>query len=353
METTRKNLPERGEMLRALMQRDASCDGLFYAGVTSTMIFCRPSCPARKPQEEHVQFYATAREALFAGFRPCARCRPLESDRRAPAWVSGLLAEVEAQPALRLRDADLRSRGLEPAAVRRYFLKRYGLTFQAYCRARRLGEAFNAIRGGASIDDAVFDHGWESHSGFREAFSRAVAAPPGAARNGDSIRLAWIETALGPMVAGATGQALCLLEFSDRRMLEAQLRTLKSRYRLPLFPGESPLFDRLRRELAEYFDGRRRSFDLPLDLRGSEFQKRVWKALLRIPYGRTRGYAELAAELGSPGAARAVGQANGLNRIAILVPCHRVVNADGGLGGYGGGLWRKLRLLETERAAGS
>ncbi len=338
-------------MLRALMQRDASCDGLFYAGVTSTMIFCRPSCPARKPDVRNVQFYATAREALFAGFRPCARCRPLERGRPRAPWLQGLLAEVEDRPGRRLRDADLRSLGLQPAAVRRYFLKNYGLTFQAYCRARRLGEAFSAIRAGGSIDDAVFDHGWESHSGFRQAFSSAVQAPPGAARGGDSIRLAWIETPLGPMVAGATGSALCLVEFSDRRMLEAQLRTLKSRYRLPLFPGESPLFERLRGQLAEYFAGRRRRFDLPLDFRGTEFQKRVWEALLRIPYGQTRGYAELAAELGRPGAARAVGHANGLNRIAILVPCHRVVNADGGLGGYGGGLWRKLRLLETERAA--
>jgi AraC family transcriptional regulator of adaptative response/methylated-DNA-[protein]-cysteine methyltransferase len=349
METTMK----RDEMLRALMQRDASCDGLFYAGVTSTMIFCRPSCPARKPHERNVQFYATPREALFAGFRPCSRCRPLElGDSPVAPWLKSLLAEVEGQPARRLRDSELRARGLEPAAVRRYFQKNYGLTFQAYCRARRLGQAFNAIRAGGSIDDAVFDHGWESHSGFREAFSRAVQAPPGEARKADSIRLAWIETPLGPMVAGATGTALCLLEFSDRRMLEAQLQTLRRRYRLPLFPGESPLFERLRGQLAEYFAGRRRTFDLPLDFRGTEFQKRVWEALLRIPYGRTRGYAELAAELGRPGAARAVGQANGLNRIAILVPCHRVVNADGGLGGYGGGLWRKLRLLETEKAGG-
>jgi AraC family transcriptional regulator of adaptative response/methylated-DNA-[protein]-cysteine methyltransferase len=350
METTLKRLPQRGEMLRALMQRDASCDGLFYAGVTSTMIFCRPSCPARKPHEQNVQFYASAREALFAGFRPCARCRPLELARPAASWLKSLLAEVEDQPARRLRDADLRSRGLEPATVRRYFLKNYGLTFQAYCRARRLGQAFSAIRAGGSIDDAVFDHGWESHSGFRQAFSRAVQAPPGAARGGDSIRLAWIETPLGPMVAGATGKALCLLEFSDRRMLEAQLATLSRRYRLPLFPGDSPLFERLRSQLGEYFAGQRRTFDLPLDFRGTEFQKRVWESLLRIPYGRTRGYAQLAAELGRPGAARAVGQANGLNRIAILVPCHRVVNAGGGLGGYGGGLWRKLRLLETEKA---
>ncbi len=284
MKSTPPALPERGEMLRALMQRDASCDGLFYAGVTSTMIFCRPSCPARKPHERNVQFYATPREALFAGFRPCSRCRPLEiGDSPAAPWLKSLLAEVEGQPARRLRDSELRARGLEPAAVRRYFQKNYGLTFQAYCRARRLGQAFSAIRAGGSIDDAVFDHGWESHSGFREAFSRAVQAPPGEARNGDCIRLAWIETPLGPMVAGATGTALCLLEFSDRRMLEAQLQTLRRRYRLPLFPGESPLFERLRSQLAEYFAGRRRTFDLPLDFRGTEFQKRVWEALLAHP----------------------------------------------------------------------
>jgi AraC family transcriptional regulator of adaptative response/methylated-DNA-[protein]-cysteine methyltransferase len=152
------------------------------------------------------------------------------------------------------------------------------------------------------------------------------------------------------MAAAATESAICLLEFTDRRMLETQLETLKRRFHLPLLPGESALLKRLHVELTEYFEGRRRSFDLPLDYPGTDFQRRVWEALQRIPYGQTRSYADLARELGVPGAARAVGRANGLNRIAILIPCHRVVNADGGLGGYGGGLWRKLRLLETEGA---
>jgi len=343
-------LRNRQEMLRALMERDASWDGLFYAGITSTMIFCRPSCPARKPRPEHVEFYATPREALFAGFRPCRRCRPLQHGRSVPAWASRLIEQVEADPSTRIRDADLREQGLEPAAVRRYFQKEHGMSFQAYCRARRLGAAFAAIREGASIDDAVFDHGWESHSGFREAFTRAAASPPGAARSRDFIRLAWLETPLGPMAAGATGDAVCLLEFTDRRMLEAQVQTLKRRLGLPVLPGESPLLERLRSELAEYFAGRRRSFDLPLSYPGTPFQQRVWDALREIPYGETRSYAEIARELGIPGAARAVGRANGLNRIAVLIPCHRVVNADGGLGGYGGGLWRKLRLLEVEGA---
>jgi AraC family transcriptional regulator of adaptative response/methylated-DNA-[protein]-cysteine methyltransferase len=196
---------------------------------------------------------------------------------------------------------------------------------------------------------AAFDSAWESHSGFRDAFSQAVNQPPGSARDSDFIRMAWIETPIGPMAAGATEKALCLLEFADRRLIEAQLETVKKRFEISLLPGESPIFQQLRMELSEYFDRKRRSFTVPLDYPGTEFQCRVWNALRAIPYGETRRYSDLASELGIPGGARAVGNANGLNRIAILIPCHRVIHADGSPGGYGGGLWRKLRLLETER----
>jgi AraC family transcriptional regulator, regulatory protein of adaptative response / methylated-DNA-[protein]-cysteine methyltransferase len=350
MNTHPHELPPRADMLTALMERDASCDGLFLAAVTTTGVFCRPSCPARKPRPEHVEFYPTAREALFAGFRPCRRCRPMEVKGRTPAWVSRLLAQIDAQPDARIRDGELRAMGLDPVQVRRHFQQTYGLTFQAYCRARRLGQAFAALRSGRTIDDAVFDHGWESHSGFRAAFGKLVGLPPGeaTAAQRDHIRLAWIETPIGPMVAGATSTAICLLEFTDRRMMETQLDTLRKRHGLPLMPGESRLLDRLRTQLGEYFARSRRTFDLPLDTPGSDFQRRVWDGLLRIPYGQTRSYVELAREIGQPGAARAVGHANGQNRIAIVIPCHRVIAAGGGLGGYGGGLWRKLRLLETE-----
>jgi AraC family transcriptional regulator, regulatory protein of adaptative response / methylated-DNA-[protein]-cysteine methyltransferase len=350
MDTHRIETRARGEMLRALMDRDRTFDGLFFAGITTTMIFCRPSCPAKKPKPEHVEFYSTAREALFAGFRPCRRCHPLQPADNAPAWVENLIDRIEADPSKRIRDQQLRREGFDPAAVRRYFLKAYHMTFQAYCRSRRLGAAFSAIRNGASIDDAVFGYSWESHSGFREAFTKAAAVPPGKATTSDFIRLAWIDTPLGPMAAGATEKALCLLEFTDRRMLEAQLETVKHRFQLPLLPGDSPVFEQLKRELAEYFDRRRIAFSVPLEYPGTDFQRRVWDALIRIPFGETRRYADLAQELGVPGAARAVGHANGLNRIAILIPCHRVIHADGSLGGYGGGLWRKLRLLETERS---
>jgi AraC family transcriptional regulator, regulatory protein of adaptative response / methylated-DNA-[protein]-cysteine methyltransferase len=343
----------REEMLTALRERDRSYDGLFYAAVTTTGIFCRPSCPARGPRPEHVEFYGTTREALVAGFRPCKRCRPLDAAAGTPEWAARLIARVEDDPSARVKDADLRAEGLDPAAVRRWFQRTHGMTFQAYCRARRLGDAFVALRSGEAIDEVVFDHGWTSHSGFRDAFAKLAGAPPGeaaAAPDGALIRLTWLETPVGPLVAGATDQTLVMLEYPDRRMMETQLDTLRRRFGRPLAPGASPVFPALRAQLDEYFAGRRRAFDLPLEYPGSPFQRAVWDALRGIPYGETRTYAELARELGVPGAARAVGRANGANRLAIVVPCHRVIAAGGGLGGYGGGLWRKLRLLELEGA---
>jgi AraC family transcriptional regulator, regulatory protein of adaptative response / methylated-DNA-[protein]-cysteine methyltransferase len=344
--------------MEAFLRRDPSWDGQFFVGVTSTGIFCRPSCPARRPKPEHIRFYDTARDALVAGFRPCRRCHPLEDTGAAPEWAARLTAAVEEDPARRLRDADLRAQGLDPAAVRRHFLKAYGMTFQSYSRLRRLGAAFIALSEGHDIDEVVFAHGWQSHSGFRDAFTKATGAPPGrVSRSSEpecrAVTMTWIDTPLGRLIAGATPEAVCLLEFPDRRMIDTQLATVRQRYTLPLVPGESALLESLRTQLAEYFAGARRVFDLPLDYRGTPFQRRVWDALLQIPYGETRSYSQLAGAIGEPGAARAAGHANGQNRIAIVIPCHRVIAADGGLGGYGGGLWRKLRLLEVEGRPGS
>jgi len=266
---------------------------------------------------------------------------------------------VDADPEARLRDAEIRDLGLAPAKVRRVFKREFGLTFQAYARARRLGRAFDAIKKGAALDDVILGHGFESHSGFREAFFKRFGTPPGrtaseaAAGRADYVRLAWIETPLGPMVAGATADGVCLLEFSDRRMIEAQFAMLGRRVGLPLLPGENRHLERLRAELEAYFRGALRRFTVPLVAPGTPFQRRVWGLLRAIPYGATRSYEDVARELGAPGAGRAVGRANGLNRIAILIPCHRVLNKSGDLGGYGGGLWRKRRLLDLERGGGS
>ncbi|MGD8896418.1 MAG: methylated-DNA--[protein]-cysteine S-methyltransferase, partial [Acidobacteriota bacterium] len=214
---------------------------------------------------------------------------------------------------------------------------------------RRLGGALEQLREGADLDSAAFDAGYESLSGFREAFSRHFGTPPGRGRTGEFIRVAWLRTPLGPMVSGATDEGLCLLEFTDRRMLERQLSILGKRLRLPLAPGDSEHLRQTRDEMNRYFAGTLQEFSVPLKVEGSDFQQRVWKALQRIPYGETRSYKQLAKSVRSPDAVRAVGQANGMNRIAIVIPCHRVVNADGRLGGYGGGLWRKQRLLALEQ----
>jgi AraC family transcriptional regulator of adaptative response/methylated-DNA-[protein]-cysteine methyltransferase len=154
------------------------------------------------------------------------------------------------------------------------------------------------------------------------------------------------------MIAGATSAGVCLFEFTDRRMLEKQLTTVRNRFGCAVVPGESPHLDQLRREMEEYFDRRRTGFTLPVDVRGTPFQEQVWALLRQIPYGQTWSYEELARRAGNPAAVRAVARANGMNRIAILIPCHRVVNKDGQLGGYGGGLWRKTMLLELEQAPG-
>ena len=332
--------------MHAFLARNVSYDGVFLAAVTTTGVFCRPSCAARKPRPEHVRFFAGVREALFAGYRACRRCDPLSAYGQPPRWVTRLL---NATAVRRVSDADLRKAGLEPATVRRYFLRHYGMTFHAYARGHRLSGAFQQLRRGARLDEVIMGNGFESHSGFRDAFARTFGNAPGRSRTEDCIVCTWIESPLGPLVAGATGNGICLLEFTDRRMLPAQIKTLGDRFDCAVVPGNSPHFDRLREELNAYFSGQLRKFSLPLAAPGTPFQERVWAELLRIPFGETRSYEDLARTVGAPGAQRAVGRANGLNRIAILIPCHRVINKDGKLGGYGGLLWRKEALLHLER----
>ena len=342
-------MPTIREMQNAYLRKDRSYDGIFFMGVKTTGIFCRPSCPARRPLPQNVEYFSNVRDAAFAGYRPCKRCRPLDTDGRPPEWVSqALLLAQKAEK--RIRDSELRHTGIEPCRLRRYFQEHYGMTFQSYCRSVRMGEALRELRTGTSLDDVALGNGFESHSGFRDAFMRTFGHSPGASRAMDRIVVTWLESPLGPLVAAATDEGICLLEFSDRRILAAQFETVKRLFSCAIVPGENEHIAQLREELGEYFDSRLKQFSVPLVYRGSPFQVRVWTELLRIPYGETSSYAELAGKIGSPSAQRAVGHANGLNRIAIVIPCHRVVNKDGKLGGYGGGLWRKQHLLDLERA---
>lgn len=343
------SLPTSDAMYRAIADRDASFVGVFFVAVKTTGIFCRPGCPARVPLPKNVEFFERASDALYAGYRPCLRCRPMDAGDKPPSWIEPLLAAVEATPTERIKDCDLRQLGIAPERARRWFKTRYGMTFQGYHRARRMGLALKTIRNGGDQVDAAIETGYDSDSGFRDAFEKILGAPPSRASGLSSMAAGWIETPLGAMLAAANEEGLCLLEFVDRRMLPAQIDLLRKLFGCAVVPGSNPFLTSIEKELALYFDGKIQSFETKLVLKGTEFQQKVWQRLLEIPYGETLSYGQMAADIGVKDAQRAVGRANGDNRLGIVLPCHRVIRTDGTLCGYGGGLWRKKRLLELEQ----
>ena len=344
-----RTMPDDETLYAALVNRDSSYEGIFVVAVRTTGVFCRPTCTARKPKRENVEFFSTTNEALQHGYRPCKVCRPMEHRGAAPEWLAPLLEEIDAGSGLMMRDADLRSRGLDPSRVRHWFKKHHGMTFQAYLRSLRVGQAFGRIRYGEKVASAAFDSGYESLSGFTDSFKKAAGFSPVKSREGRLVATTRILTPLGPMLAGGTDEGICLLEFADRRMLETQLKRLNKLLGAECVPGPCRHFEALNAQIGEYFAGKRKKFDLPLVTTGTPFQEKVWAGLRKIPYGATRSYGEQAAAIGMPSAVRAVARANGDNRIAIIIPCHRVIGADGKLTGYGGGLWRKKFLLDLEK----
>lgn len=238
--------------------------------------------------------------------------------------------------------------GLDPDHVRRQFKRHYGMSLSEFHRALRLGAALGRIRAGASPTAAAMEAGYASESGFRDAFTRLFGASPAAAADAEFLSAAWLSTPLGPMLACCSDRGLCLLEFVDRRSLEMQIAQVRARTGLAVIPAAHPVLAQTERELAAYFAGELRDFTVALDPQGTPFERATWDRLLKIPYGETCSYAQMARDIGRPGAARAIGRANGANRIAIIIPCHRVIRADGALCGYGGGVERKRWLLDLE-----
>ena len=339
------------EKYTALVEKNAAYDGAFFAAVKTTGIFCRTTCTARKPKRENVCFYDTIHDALSAGYRPCKICRPMESANHIPEEIARLLQEVQLDPQFRLSEWELRQRGFDPNTLRRWFQKQYGMSFQAFCRMNRINAAFGAMKDGNSVLDAALDSGYASPSGFANAFEKAIGTTPGKAKRKPRNRLVYerFDAPLGPMIAVASEQGLCLLEFGDRRMLESEFADLQQRLDAVLLPGTNEFTKAAIQQIGEYFAGARKMFTVPLQAPGTAFQQQVWAALREIPFGEIRSYGEIATRIGAPKAVRAVGTANGMNRIAILIPCHRVIGADGALTGYGGGLWRKDWLLKHEK----
>jgi AraC family transcriptional regulator of adaptative response/methylated-DNA-[protein]-cysteine methyltransferase len=341
----------RREFYEALVRKDPSYLGSFFVGVTTTGVFCVPTCRARKPRPENAVFFTELRDALAHGYRPCKLCRPTEAASEPPGEVRAALDLLKEEPKRKVGDAELRDRGLGPERVRRWFKLHYGITFQAYQRMVRINTAVEELRTDASVTRAAFDSGYDSLSGFSYTYKKLMGGSPAAGKARPTICLERILTPLGPMFAGATERGLCLLEFTDRRMLETELGDLQRRLGAVALMGGNEHTRRAALELAEYFSGTRTTFGVPLDAPGTDFQRAVWEVLRTIPYGETRSYREQAERLGNPAAVRAVASANGRNRIAVIIPCHRVIGKDGSLTGYGGGLERKRWLIAHERGA--
>jgi AraC family transcriptional regulator, regulatory protein of adaptative response / methylated-DNA-[protein]-cysteine methyltransferase len=342
-------LPSSDTMYRALLSRDSSFEGIFFVGVRTTGIFCRPTCAAKKPARENVDFFATASEALHGGYRPCLRCRPMDPNKSPPELIERLRVEVERAPGGRLTDKELAALAIDPSTARRQFKRHYGMTFQAYHRARRIGLALRDVQKRGRVGEARNGNGFESESGFRDAFTRIFGESPSAAKAQAGLFAERIETPLGAMLAIADDEGLRLLEFVDRRAMERELSILRKRLRTNVVPGDHRHLDAVRSQLADYFSGKNLKFDVPLAPVGSSFQLRAWELLRSIRAGETRSYSWMAKQLGDVEMRRAVGRANGENMMCIVIPCHRVIRADGTLCGYGGGLWRKKWLLDHER----
>ncbi|HEX8388164.1 MAG TPA: bifunctional DNA-binding transcriptional regulator/O6-methylguanine-DNA methyltransferase Ada [Sphingomonas sp.] len=325
--------------------RDRSADGRFVVAVATTRIYCKPSCPARRPRRENVSFHPDGAAARAAGFRACLRCRPDEAARDAEA-VRRAAALIEAADAP-LTLAELAAEvGYAPHHFQRVFTRALGVSPAAYARGLRAARASEALSEEASVTQAIYEAGYSGPSRFYEEAGRRLGMTPSVWRDGGAgvtIRWAVVGTSLGPLLVAATDRGLCRVSFDED---EAELR--RRFPRAEVVPGGAAL-ETLAADVVASVERPGRATELPLDVRGTAFQEAVWRALRAIPPGETRTYAELAAKAGNPRAVRAAGTACGANQLAVVIPCHRALRTGGGMGGYAYGLDRKRALLDRER----
>lgn len=342
-------IPDPETLYIALLNRNECFDGQAFVCVSSTGVFCRLTCPARKPKREHCTFYSTIGECIEKGFRPCKRCHPLQAAALADPIISALLQALDKCPDLRWSESHIIRLGYDPSTVRRSFKRQFGMTFLEMARQRRLREGFEILAEGGKVITAQHEANFESASAFRSAFARLLGCSPAALRPNKMLQATWLPTPLGDMITVSSRTHLHLLEFLDRKALPTELKRLQKACPEEIGIGRLGPSEQAEAELSAYFSAQSDSFQTPLAVSGSAFTKQVWNALRTIPAGETRSYSDIARQIGRPTAVRAVARANGANQIALMIPCHRVIGADGSLTGYGGGLWRKQRLIEIEQ----
>lgn len=342
------------ERWAAVVRRDRRADGAFYYSVKTTGVYCRPSCGSRRARRENVGFHPTCEDAERAGFRACKRCRPTEAalEARHAAVVAKACRAIEKAEEMPRLDALARSAGMSRFHFHRVFKSVTGVTPKAYVAAHRAQRVREELSRGGTVTDAIYGAGFNSSSRFYAASSQMLGMTPGGFRSGGegaAIRFAVGECSLGSILVAATDMGVCAMSFGDDP--EALVRDLEDGFPKARLIGGDAEFEELVAKVVGFVEAPRIGLDLPLDVRGTAFQQRVWQALRKIPPGSTATYSEIARRIGAPKAVRAVAQACASNRIALAIPCHRVVRTDGSLSGYRWGIARKRALLERERDA--
>ena len=338
----------------ALAARDAAADGAFFYSVRTTGVYCRPSCAARPARPENVAFHATTEDAEAAGFRPCKRCKPKQAplaqrNAEAVAAACRLIECAEEAPGLETLAAEA---GMSPFHFHRIFKSATGVTPKVYTQARRAERVRQALGESSTITEAIYDAGFNSGGRFYEQSDKVLGMTPTRFRAGGAavqIRFAVGECSLGSILVAATDKGVCAILFGDDP--DSLLRDLQDRFDKAELIGGDADFEALVATVVGFVEQPRLGLDLPLDVRGTAFQQRVWQALAEIPAGETASYADVAAKIGKPAAVRAVAQACAANALAVAIPCHRVVRNDGALSGYRWGVERKRALLDREAAA--
>lgn len=334
---------------QALVNREEEYVGIFYVGVKTTSIFCIATCRARKPLLKNVNFYTTKEAAIENGFRPCKICKPTENANKVPEQVEKAIQLIKENPQEKISDSGLILQGISPIVVRRWFKKNHGITFHAYQNMYRINAAFLELKTGKKTTETAYQTGYESLSGFGYTYKKVMGNSPKNSKETNLILINRISTPLGIMVIGATDNGICLLEFEDKKKrLDKAFRALNRLLKATIITGDNEHIKQAKKEVEEYFLGTRKIFNVELQLLGTPFQNAVWDALTKIPFGQKVTYQQQAEKINKPNAVRAVGTANGANRISILLPCHRVIGSNGQLTGYGGGIERKKWLIQHE-----
>jgi AraC family transcriptional regulator, regulatory protein of adaptative response / methylated-DNA-[protein]-cysteine methyltransferase len=336
----------------AVVARDREADGRFFYSVKTTGVYCRPSCAARPARPENIAFHATAADAERAGFRPCKRCRPdrLSAPEPQAALVAELCRHIEQADGIPTLQELAGRAGLSAYHLHRVFKQVTGVTPRAYAAAQRAERVRQALVRADSVTEAVYDAGYSSNGRFYAESDAVLGMTPGAYRDGGSdteIRFAVGQCSLGAILVARSDRGICAILLGDDA--EALVRDLQDRFANARLIGGDADFERLVAQVVGFVEAPALGLDLPLDVRGTAFQQRVWQALRQVPAGRTVSYAELAERIGAPSSVRAVAQACGANPLAVAIPCHRVVRRDGALSGYRWGVERKRALLEREQ----